>query len=34
MQAKENVYLAANGHGIKRFDLKSNMYLVFVVPAR
>ena len=34
MQAKDNVYLATNGHGIKRFDLKSNMYLVFVVPSK
>ena len=34
MQPKDNVYLATNGHGIKRFDLKSNMYLVFVVPAK
>lgn len=30
MQPMENVYLATNGHSIKRFDLKSNMYLVFV----
>ena len=34
MQPKENVYLATNGHGIRRFDLKSNMYLVFVVPSK
>lgn len=33
MQAKDNVYLATNGHGITKFDPKSNMYLVMVVPA-
>jgi hypothetical protein len=33
MHAKDNVYLATNGHGIKRFDLKSNMYLVLITPA-
>ena len=32
MKAGENVYLATNGHGIPRFDPKSNMYLVFVAP--
>jgi beta-galactosidase len=30
MQAKDNVYLATNGHGSRRFDIKSNMYLVMV----
>jgi hypothetical protein len=30
MQPKDNVYLATNGHGISRFDMKSNMYLVLV----
>ena len=34
MKAKDNVYLATNGHGIDRFDLKSNMYLVFVTPSQ
>jgi beta-galactosidase len=33
MQAKDNVYLAANGHGAEKFDPKSNMYLVMVTPA-
>ena len=33
MQARDNVYLATNGHGARRFDLKSNMYLVLVAPA-
>lgn len=33
MKAKDNVYLATNGHGIDRFDPKSNMYLVIVAPA-
>jgi beta-galactosidase len=30
MQPKENVYLATNGHGARKFDLKSNMYVVLV----
>ena len=30
MQPNDNVYLATNGHGTTRFDLKSNMYLVFI----
>jgi hypothetical protein len=34
MQAKENGYFATNGHGATKFDPKSNMYLVFVVPAK
>ncbi|MGH8047446.1 MAG: sugar-binding domain-containing protein [Chthoniobacterales bacterium] len=34
MQAKENGYLATNGHGATKFDPKSNMYLVFVVSAK
>jgi beta-galactosidase len=33
MLPNDNVYLATNGHGISRFDLKSNMYLVMVVSA-
>jgi hypothetical protein len=33
MQAKDNVYLATNGHDTTRFDPKSNMYLVMVTPA-
>ncbi len=33
MQPNDNVYLATNGHGTSRFDLKSNMYLVMVTPA-
>ena len=33
MQAKDNVYLATNAHGTKKFDPKSNMYLVMVTPA-
>ena len=33
MQAKDNVYLATNAHGVKQFDPKSNMYLVLVTPA-
>ncbi len=34
MQPKDNVYLATNGHGARRFDLKSNMYLVLVGPGQ
>lgn len=30
MAPYDNVYLATNGHGIDRFDPKSNMYLLFV----
>ena len=33
MQPNDNVYLATNGHGTSRFDLKSNMYLVMVASA-
>ncbi|HEX4084861.1 MAG TPA: DUF4982 domain-containing protein [Chthoniobacteraceae bacterium] len=33
MQPGDNVYLAANGHGVHRFDPRSNMYLVLVSPA-
>jgi len=33
MEPNDNVYLATNGHGTTRFDLKSNMYLVMVVSA-
>jgi hypothetical protein len=33
MQPYENVYLATNGHGSTRFDLKSNMYLVLITSA-
>jgi beta-galactosidase len=33
METDENVYLATNGHGTARFDLKSNMFLVLVAPA-
>jgi len=32
MQPKDNVYLATNGHGSRRFDIKSNMYLILVCP--
>jgi len=33
MLPNNNVYLATNGHGAARFDLKSNMYLVMVASA-
>ena len=34
MQPKDNVYLATNGHGVRRFDLQSNMYLVMVTERK
>ena len=33
MAPDENGYFACNGHGITRFDPKSNMYIVFAVSA-
>ena len=33
MQPHDNVYLATNGHGTRRFDIKSNMYLVMITSA-